>query len=74
MMKLFLALLCATLLYAQADFSEMSTEELIALIGYVSPSEQEAFYSELSKRQAQMSEEQKELYDTDKQRRDHASE
>ena len=50
----------------------MSTEELIALIGYVDQSKEERFYQELDKRVEQMSEEQKSLYKDDKKRRDHA--
>ncbi len=49
----------------------MSTEELIALIGYVDQSKEERFYQELDKRVGQMSEEQKTLYEDDKKRRDH---
>jgi len=57
--------------YAKTDFSDMSTEELVALIGYVDTTKEAPFYEELNKRVPQMSEEQKAIYDDDKQRRDH---
>ena len=66
----FLALLSALALNA-TDFSELSTEELVALIGYVEASEQKAFYEELERRIPFMSEEQKLLYDDDHIRRVH---
>jgi len=50
----------------------MSTEELVALIGYVDKAKEERFYEELERRALQMSEAQKTLYDEDKRRRDHA--
>ena len=68
----FLWLFLCSILLAKTDFSEMSTEELIALIGYVDQSKEERFYQELDKRVEQMSEEQKSLYKDDKKRRDHA--
>jgi hypothetical protein len=73
-MRKILFVCCFTLafLWAKADFSEMSTEELIALIGYVEQSKEEHFYKELDRRIEQMSEAQKILYEADKQRRDHA--
>jgi len=69
---LFACLFSLTLLCAKADFSEMSTEELIALIGYVDQSIEAHFYKELDRRVAQMSEGQKALYEEDKIRRDNA--
>ena len=50
----------------------MSTEELIALIGYIDQTTEESFYQELDLRVPQMDEEQKALYDEDKKRRDDA--
>jgi len=67
----FLWLFLCSILLAKTDFSEMSTEELIALIGYVDQSKEERFYQELDKRVGQMSEEQKALYEDDKKRREH---
>jgi len=69
---LFLTLCTLSLLFAKTDFSEMSTEELVALIGYVDKAKEERFYEELERRALQMSEAQKTLYDEDKRRRDHA--
>ena len=65
-----LIILCS--LFANTDFSEMSTEELIALIGYIDQTTEESFYQELDLRVPQMDEEQKALYDEDKKRRDDA--
>jgi len=56
---LFLILCTLSLLFAKADFSEMSTEELVALIGYVDKAKEERFYEELERRAAQMNEAQK---------------
>lgn len=69
---LFLGLCTLSLLFAKTDFSEMSTEELVALIGYVDQTKEEQFFQELDLRISQMSEEQKALYDEDKQRKDNA--
>jgi hypothetical protein len=66
---LWIALLLSSV-WAKADFSEMSTEELVALIGYVDPTKEERFYQELDKRVQQMSEDQKTIYEADKQRRE----
>lgn len=62
-------MLSVTLLIAKADFSEMSTEELIALIGYVDAEKEERFYRELEKRVSQMDETQKTLYEKDQSQR-----
>ena len=69
---LFGCLILMSLLFAKTDFSEMSTEELIALIGYVDQKAEEHFYQELEKRVPTMSEEEKTLYEEDKKRRDNA--
>lgn len=69
---LFVCLLVLSTLWAKTDFSEMSTEELIALIGYIDPSKEERLYEELDTRLDQMSEAQKALYEEDKKRRDNA--
>ncbi|KHG35225.1 MULTISPECIES: DUF1104 domain-containing protein [Sulfurospirillum] len=70
-MKRFFSLLAlsVSLLIAKADFSEMSTEELIALIGYVDAEKEEPFYRELEKRVSQMDEAQKTLYENDQSQR-----
>lgn len=69
---LFMCLVIVSTLFANNDFSEMSTEELIALIGYIDHTAEERFYQELDRRTSQMSEEQKALYDEDKKRRENA--
>ncbi|AHJ11437.1 DUF1104 domain-containing protein [Sulfurospirillum multivorans] len=69
---LFLVLCTLSFLFAKTDFSEMSTEELVALMGYVDKTKEERFYEELERRTQQMSEAQKALYEEDKRRRDHA--
>lgn len=69
---LFVCLLLLSTLWAKADFSEMSTEELIALIGYIDPAKEDRLYEELDTRVDQMSEPQKALYEEDKKRRDNA--
>ena len=70
MKKIFFAcLLCLTLLWAKTDFSEMSTEELIALIGYIDQAKEERFYEELDHRVFQMNEAQKTFYEEDQKRR-----
>lgn len=67
-----MCLVIVSTLFANNDFSEMSTEELIALIGYIDHMAEERFYQELDRRASQMSEEQKALYDEDKKRRENA--
>ena len=62
-------LLVLSTLLAKTDFSEMSTEELIALIGYIDPSKEERLYEELDARIDQMSETQKALYEEDKKKK-----
>ncbi len=65
----YLLFLSASLVIAKADFSEMSTEELIALIGYIDGEKEERFYRELEKRVSQMDEAQKTLYENDQSQR-----
>ncbi|MBP9566344.1 MAG: DUF1104 domain-containing protein [Sulfurospirillum sp.] len=66
---LFFTLFLLSTLFAKTDFSEMSTEELIALIGYVEEVKMERFLKELTQRFEQMNDEQKALYEAEKQRR-----
>ena len=55
-MKTFLAtLLCISFLNANENFSEMSTQELIAIIGYVKDRDVKKFISELETRIPTMS-------------------
>ncbi|ACZ11136.1 DUF1104 domain-containing protein [Sulfurospirillum deleyianum] len=63
MKKVLFFILCTLTLMAKTDFSEMSTEELIALLGYVEPQKEERFLKELTRREESMSEEQKALYE-----------
>ena len=67
---LFFTLFLLSTLFAKTDFSEMSTEELIALIGYVEEVKMERFLKELTQRFEQMNDEQKALYEGEKQRRE----
>ena len=49
-------------LFAKVDFSEMSTEELLAMIGYVKSSNQKSFKKELDIRYPKMSNKEKAIY------------
>ncbi len=59
---LFSLMLCLGTLYAE-DYSQMSTQELIAIMGYVQKSEQEEFAKELASRTPQMSKQEKQRYE-----------
>ena len=52
----------AVSLVAKTDFSEMSTEELLAMIGYVKPANQKSFQKELELRYPKMNEKEKSVY------------
>ncbi len=52
----------AVSLIAKTDFSEMSTEELLAMIGYVKPANQKSFNTELELRYPKMSAKEKIIY------------
>jgi len=58
----FFVLLLASSLYGKENFSEMSTQELIAIMGYVKPSEIKKFKQELTSRIPSMSSAEKEKY------------
>jgi len=63
MKKIILSLVFLTVsLFAKADFSEMSTEELVAMMGYVKPANQEKFQKELESRYPKMSKDEKSAY------------
>jgi len=47
---------------ARTDFSEMSTEELLAMIGYIKPGNQKSFQKELELRYPKMNEKEKSIY------------
>ncbi len=49
-------------LLAKTDFSEMSTEELLAMMGYVNPKNQKSFQKELELRYPKMSENERIIY------------
>lgn len=49
-------------LVAKTDFSEMSTEELLAMIGYVKPVNQKSFQKELDLRYPKMNKKEKSIY------------
>lgn len=59
---LFGLLFIAVTLFAKVDYSEMSTEELIAMIGYVSSQNVQSLQRELEKRFDGMNEKQKSIY------------
>ncbi|MEA3289906.1 MAG: DUF1104 domain-containing protein [Campylobacterota bacterium] len=57
----FIIILFVSTLFA-VDYSEMSTQELIAIMGYVKPSNQEKFLKELDSRVYSMTKDQKKKY------------
>lgn len=57
----FLSICC--LAFAKADYEQMSNEELIALIGYVSDDKKSDFADELEKRKSSFSQEERRLYE-----------
>ncbi len=62
MRKILLSLCVCSFLFAKVDYSQMSNEELIALIGYVSKDKEVAFNKELAKRIPTFSKKEKEIY------------
>jgi hypothetical protein len=48
------------------DYSEMSTQELLAIIGYVKPENQSKFTKELESRKKSMNKQEKEVYEKNK--------
>ena len=56
-------LLLFTFLFAKhEDYSEMSTQELIAIIGYVKDANKDSFIKELNSRISTMTEDERNLY------------
>lgn len=51
-----------TLVFAKVDYSEMSTQELIAIMGYVEPKNKRDFIRELNSRVPTMSNAEKKRY------------
>ena len=60
---LLLTLLFVSFLHAGENFSEMSTQELIAIMGYVKPDEKVKFHKELEARLPSMSVDEKKKYE-----------
>ena len=58
-----ISLLLFSFVFAKEDYSEMSTQELIAIIGYVSDNNKDSFLKELNSRIPNMSDSEKELYE-----------
>ncbi|MCF6309239.1 MAG: DUF1104 domain-containing protein [Sulfurimonas sp.] len=56
------SLLLISLLYAEENFSEMSTQELISIMGYIKKENLEKFKKELESRVLTMSEAEKKAY------------
>ncbi len=62
-MRIFLmTLFLAMTLFAKVDYSSMSTEELLAMIGFVPAKNEKAFKKELSNRVGTMSQKEKKIY------------
>ena len=62
-MKILYSLLfLAVVLFAKVDYSSMSTEELIAMMGYVPTKSEKSFKRELMQRVANMSKSEKKMY------------
>ncbi|AXH09933.1 DUF1104 domain-containing protein [Malaciobacter halophilus] len=62
-MKIVISLLLAcTIIFAKTDYSEMSTQELIAIMGYVKSSEKNEFIKELKSRVPTMSPQERKAY------------
>ncbi|MGB1227225.1 MAG: DUF1104 domain-containing protein [Poseidonibacter sp.] len=51
-----------SLIFAKVDYSEMSTQELIAIMGYVKDENKKQFVRELNSRTSTMSKKEKENY------------
>ncbi|MCW8894637.1 MAG: DUF1104 domain-containing protein [Sulfurimonas sp.] len=60
---LFSSLLLISFLYAGENFSEMSTQELISIMGYVKKENLEKFKKELEARVPKMNEAEKKAYE-----------
>lgn len=55
-----------TISFAKVDYSEMSTQELIAIMGYVEKKNMNEFKKELKQRVPTMSQKEKNLYEKNK--------
>ena len=58
----FVTLLLTSFVHAEENFSEMSTQELIAIMGFVKNIEKEKFNKELQLRVPSMNEDEKKKY------------
>lgn len=64
MKKIFAFLfLLSMILFAKSDFSEMSTQELLAMMGYVPVEKQKVLYDELKIRQEKMTPKERQVYE-----------
>lgn len=70
--KILISLALCSCLFAETDFSDMSTEELLALIGYVQNDNETKLARELAKRVSQMDDEEKQVYNQFKEDLEHA--
>ncbi len=66
--KIIIMFFFVSVLFAKDDYSEMSNEELIAIIGYVKIKDKDKFEKELSSRIPSMNEKEKELYNKNKEK------
>jgi len=65
MNKIFvLLLLLFSFAFAKVDYSEMSTQELIVIMGYVKDENKESFVKELNSRISTMNEKEKSMYES----------
>ncbi len=60
--------LYSSILLAADDYSEMSNEELIAIMGYIKIDNKDKFEKELSSRIPSMNDKEKELYNKNKEK------
>lgn len=70
MIKLFLLFFLLVQTAFCVDYSQMSTQELLAIMGYVKPENQNKFVQELESRKQNMTKQQKETYKKNKQKID----
>ncbi|MDD2383354.1 MAG: DUF1104 domain-containing protein [Sulfurospirillaceae bacterium] len=70
--KILISLILCSCLFAEAKYSDMSTEELLALIGYVKSDNETQLALELAKRVNQMDDNEKQVYNQFKEDLEHA--
>ncbi len=59
---LFLFVVFVVTVFAKVDYSAMSTEELLAMMGYVSPKNRSKFETELKSRVKNMNSKERKIY------------